>query len=1312
MEDTIMQDCTGKEQLDRKRSHSSLLNDDTTSNNINVNNVEEQNEAPSTSTNTYTNNYATNMDIDHSNPPPSNRQRTFNPNQIKSMKLEAIFHPKFENENINNQQIRKSMLDKVSTSQGVLEVSLKHSGSLVLWSGSNRFYSKNATDNVHTHTAEILLRQHFARAWMKKNKTNDDDDDDDFSDCNNNFDEIVHEQKYIECSNYIESNRLTLSFEVVTSVLGHHGDLPNKDFLILIAVADRTTNNGGTGGTFLSTTQVMEFAQRFRLPHNDVWIFQSLQSAKKLFHLYDNSRENGLADSVIHTLNEAADGGHIQSLYPHGVFQGQILEGIVIRFVRIDEHEQGMIEKICEQSDIILKQVPPDFDLDLNMFQSIGSSSTATTTTTTAITKSSAQVLKTKLRDLYEQSNDATSFARAVEKIVKQSLNNNNVFTSRTVSKLGKKEVDIPSIASRLLLLHQQEEKAHIDYETHQICTLIKTLEELKLSVSYHVISETSGQNKQRYLCIIHILHDACHQKYHFATRTTGGMSLFRGFSIELVTSDEEKATTKPPLDLTFKLEKVRLQSISGEQQNESNEEKKLMLKMKFLPYMVRTFICRNGMSILAKKGTTGFNQYAFDLLRRWDMSKSAIDKWIRFINAWGRYCESPSQKTSDGKPLPSLNGSIYLHHYYHFEELYNYGFFKAKFGQATSFYGLVVVVGMDKEKITKFCLELSSTLGCSKTVSAINDFTEANMAASMQSEGGGVICAATITEGVKKLKLLEKRYKENIYLVMIGCTKEEIEADFVQSGNPNSKELKKMVGMTNGWKKLKLPLSIQVPNSCLSENENIETNDNLVQMVAQLKEASKASEPDHRPGILVYFPNIPGCGKSFLCSSLTRESLQVQTDRELIVREGDKTTGKFWPLALQDKLKQPSSIFIADKNVPPPSWKSVDSVCAKSNGVAVCVLPDSSAFEDTTVDVSFTEESGEDFMSPHRYPFSLHFLAVCMSRVLNREPNTHNGKLDSATENACMIVVKFYCLYRSLSVSSFIRQTSRFGRASNHVIRVPFFKTDFLPELPTDLQEVLEEAISLQTKMDLKQTGKYDMSAMETNLRSTIKQHQDFVFGLQIDPEESSASFMQQLSGVISSLGDKFQERELASSSADDLNAIRIVSLDFKRDDINSILLAESTKSAEINNFLTEKHFSRSMKKETKDDNKKIDRFINNTHCTFAHAQRMRQDEMRKVYGHVIGISCEVKVNAILFSDDVAALDITIPKIVKEEAASTTVIPPSTNEFTHVTIWCKKGTKAFRSNQLPILVEQGTAKRVEFHSPVHVKGIFSYWYD
>ena len=83
-------------------------------------------------------------------------------------------------------------------------------------SGGNRYYSKNSTKNPVTLVGELLLRQHMTRVLLPA-----------ASDAGNSI-----KSMYDECGDYLQRHRLTLSFEVVTSVLGDHGDTPKKPYLI------------------------------------------------------------------------------------------------------------------------------------------------------------------------------------------------------------------------------------------------------------------------------------------------------------------------------------------------------------------------------------------------------------------------------------------------------------------------------------------------------------------------------------------------------------------------------------------------------------------------------------------------------------------------------------------------------------------------------------------------------------------------------------------------------------------------------------------------------------------------------------------------------------------------------------------------------------------------------------------------------------------------------------------------------------------------------------------------------------------------
>ncbi len=1249
-----------------------------------------------------------------------NRQRTINMQNITQMKLEAIFHPKFENEK-SDQQIRQSMIDKVSNGEGILEVSLKHSGSLLLWSGGKRYYSKNGMDNVYTSVGEVLLRQHFARAWI--GSATDSGTDfvgtdfvgTDFVGSTTGSSDI--EEKYRECSAYVQSHRLTLSFEVVTSMLGHHGDLPKRDFLILIAVADRNT------GTFYSTTQIMEFAQTFRLPHNDAWVFKSRETATKLFEVYDSSRETGLADYIIDSLSQAAD-SYVKSLYPHEIFQGQILEGFVIRFIRIAssthsstniELQMSIISQLCTQSDKILKAVPPEKVLP--NFTSCG-------------TSGSIQLLNTNLRELFNK-NDLQRASLKLKEMVHQPIDEHELV--RSVINIDKKEIDLPSLSLTLL------QNDNIDLETKRICSLIQTIHDLQLSVNYHVRLELNKTLdgtivSKRYLCIVHILHDACHQKYHYATRSSdNNMALFRGFTFELISED-----TIAPVDslisstIVQRMSKVMLRSISDVVHN--TDDGKLILKMKLLPYMIRTFICRNGLSILEKKGTGAFNQYAFDQLSKWNVSKEAMDNHLSFVHAWGIYCESPSQTNVNGITLPTLSMSNYLHHLYHFQSMYDSGFFNKKLDRKCSFHGLVVVVGVDKEEMKSFAIALSSYLGCTRVVTDVNAITEADIANSMLNDCGGIVCASTITDGCKNLRNLGKNYKDHIFLALIGCSQMEIESAFVKMSNPDRKELKKTIGMTNAWRKSIVAYSVEIPSSCISSDIQFDEDERLSTLVETLKEASAV--PDDRPGVIVFFPTIPGCGKSYLCSHISRNSICVEEDRELIVREGDRTVGKFWPIALQDKMKKPSSIFIADKNAPIASWKSIDNICSKTRNISVAVLPSTSALEDTIIECESQSEDGGTVVLKHYYPFSLAFLALCMSRVLQRQPNSHNGKLDAASKEACMIVVKFYCLYRNKSVSSLLNQVSKFGYAKNQIIRVPFFKTGDLPDMPKDLKTSLEKAISLQTQHDLNLKASFDYLVVEQELRCAVTASRVYIESLPADKIESKDSFIDQLKETISDVQLLRDNSEPVSSS----NNIQLVSLDFDRNSVNFTLEEISKQQSEFNSFLSLRDFNTAKLISSGDGNWKKDRFINKTHCTFAHSDILSQEEMKQKFDHIIGVSCEISVNAVLFNDNIAALEVAVPLV----NDTLTPIPSSMNEFTHITVWCKGGTyfcciyrsiyssfvycfcnlshknnnshltgiRSMISNELPREVKAGLAKRIELELPIIIKGTFSYWYN
>ena len=577
--------------------------------------------------------------------------------------------------------------------------------------------------------------------------------------------------------------------------------------------------------------------------------------------------------------------------------------------------------------------------------------------------------------------------------------------------------------------------------------------------------------------------------------------------------------------------------------------------------------------------------------LTKLNISHRSIDKWLPFFKGWALYCHSPSTRSgarlcthgSDnlnestsisssagiekGKPLGSLTSACYLYHYNEFESLYKQGQFQPNSSEngnrsdSPTFRGTIVLVGSRKEPLLVLANSISNELACSKVAKDINDMTDNNMLLSMQQSGGGMLCTAEIRDGTSKLRKLAKTYGDILYIVMVGCSEEELEAAFVnlelldvdldkgESSNVSKgghKELQKIKGMTKAWRKSKCKLLLELPKGAIGLDENatisfLRSDRTASTVLKKLQDSSQSFKSDDRPGLVVFFPVIPRSGKSSLCRDITPKALGIENDRKLIVREGDRVKKKFYTVVEKEILDAPACITVLDKNVPPPSWNSIRKICATSRSFIAAVVPPD--MEDTLIGSN---------LSSHTYPFSLEYLAVCMSRVLNRQPNTHSGKLDSATELACMIVVKFSCFYRNYTNARMVEKITALGESSSSQISVSFFKEGTIPELPNEFKIALEDAVNLQTCEDLKigEVNTEQMNDMEGRLRTCVGKYQHVLDDFTAPLDHSREVFRAHLSIAISTLDDKFEAMPVGNKKK-----IKIVSLDFTFDAVYSIV-------------------------------------------------------------------------------------------------------------------------------------------------------------
>lgn len=890
---------------------------------------------------------------------------------VRGLRLEAIFHPKFDNEKSSQQTIRKAMKQKAG--EGYLEVSVKHSGSLLLWSGGDRFYSKNSTDNLYSLVGELLLRQHFIRA---------------------NHDGVT---AYQDCSDYLEAHRMTLSFEVVTSFMGDHGDRPNRDFLILTAVADRKT------AQFFSTADAIEFAQRFRLPHNDCWVFQSAKAIQGLFDIYDETRETGTASTVLPVLNQAAD-TYVPSMYPHDVFQGDILEGLVIRFVPSTDTDR--IRKLAQVAQDLLTHHVPVTQLD------------------------GCELVpgSVNLRQLWKQ-------AGAQD------------FEKRLREEMGKSTTPVPMVSCDHSIISEWMSAlrgSNDSTETAKIATLLSKL----VNLTHHVqLKIRNGR-----ILIVHVIHDETFKAFE-RQRQPGELHLFRGFSIELLQHETD------PNNMDVEM---------GETSDEP-----LMLKMKFLPYMVRTFGCRNGLTTIRQGGPTAFMAYVQNLLTKWQISQASRDRWIPFFRAWGSYAAMCFDGTpiEPAKSLPELESSNYLEHLVLLSKLFEKGEFRVEEESGSDYKGLVIVVSPMKEEAQKLVDYVSQQLGGLKS---IPDLTNPYLMDDVLAYGR--ICSQHISDRVKALKPLVKKHPNKIALILFECD----EGDIAKRLLPST-ESKKLNGMMKVWKSLPVVKVESFDASALSEETQdgdslmngtttLEVSEKLRRYISTLKDLFHAKDKDARPGALVFFTGIPGCGKSTCVSGIESKLKETLTDRSSLTVEGDKIKQKYWNVVRSKRIEDTATITIADKNSPPQIWPTVAEIAAATKAIAIPVVPDQRALQTTTIQGVRFPNGETDATVVHHYPFSLQYLAVCMSRVLQRKAGTHVGRLDNSTPRASMIVVNFYGLYRNIKAEELGGMLSHRILSANATmsptpIRLPFFGPNAVGDLPEEIVNVLIEAIQCQVR-------------------------------------------------------------------------------------------------------------------------------------------------------------------------------------------------------------------------------------------------------
>ncbi|KAK9732611.1 hypothetical protein RND81_04G010000 [Saponaria officinalis] len=500
---------------------------------------------------------------------------TVDKNTYSHAKIRATFYPKFENEK-SDQEIRTRMIEMVSKGLATLEVSLKHSGSLFMYAGhKGGAYAKNSYGNIYTAVGVFVLGRMFREAWGTQAR-----------------------KKQAEFNDFLERNRMCISMELVTAVLGDHGQRPREDYVVVTAVSEL-----GIGKPkFYSTPEIFAFCQKWRLPTNQVWLLSTRKSATSFFAAYDALCEEGTATTVCKALDEVAD-ICIPGSIDHIKVQGEILEGLVARIVSPESSRR--LQEVLKDYPL-----PPADGAELDLGPTL------------------REICATNRSDEKQQIKallDATGTS----------------FCPDFVDWLGKEVGDQHSRSVDRSIVTKFLQAQPADDSTRKLQEMIRLMKEKHLPAAfkcYYNFHEVDVMSKDNiyYKMVIHVHSDSAFRRYQKEMRLNPALwPLYRGFFVDvnLYRGRVERASA-----IENHMSTAVMSNDAVGADSLADEDANLMVKLKFLTYKLRTFLIRNGLSILFKDGPAAYKAYYLRQMKIWGTSDAKKKELSNLLDEWAVY--------------------------------------------------------------------------------------------------------------------------------------------------------------------------------------------------------------------------------------------------------------------------------------------------------------------------------------------------------------------------------------------------------------------------------------------------------------------------------------------------------------------------------------------------------------------------------------------------------------------------------------------------------------------------------------------------
>ncbi|XP_077232996.1 tRNA ligase 1-like isoform X2 [Tasmannia lanceolata] len=458
-------------------------------------------------------------------------------------------------------------------------------------------YAKNSYGNIYTAVGVFVLGRMFHEAWG-----------------------VEARRKQAEFNDFLETNRMCISMELVTAVLGDHGQRPLEDYVVVTAV----TELGRGKPNFYSTPDIIAFCRKWRLPTNHVWLFSTRKSVTSFFAAYDALCEEGTATPVCKALDEVADIS-VPGSKDHIKVQGEILEGLVARMV---SHESS------KHMEKVLRDFPPPpldgvgHDMGQSLREICASNRSDEKQQIRALLQSAGTAMCPDYSDWFGNgSGDASS-----------------------------KNVD-RSVLTKFLQAHPT------DFSTIKLQEMIRLMRQnhfpaaFKCYHNFHKINSLSIDNLD-FKMVIHVHSDSAFRRYQKEMRHNPGLwPLYRGFFLDInlfKVNKERAAEISKDSNLLTKNINGSYGTTTVGTDGLADEDANLMIKLKFLTYKIRTFLIRNGLSILFKDGPAAYRTYYLRQMKIWGTSTGKQQDLSKMLDEWAVNI----RRKCGNKPLSS---SVYL---------------------------------------------------------------------------------------------------------------------------------------------------------------------------------------------------------------------------------------------------------------------------------------------------------------------------------------------------------------------------------------------------------------------------------------------------------------------------------------------------------------------------------------------------------------------------------------------------------------------------------------------------------------------------